>query len=220
MNTYWDLNEEDRGNLTESEVGKFVDAELMLKGVLKVTPLEFVAVPDMPAPSVHVHVVRCGKNRYEEIQVAFATDEQALAFAALRPMAIRQAYINGDYVHYVETIDAPEIIQTHHYTAAEAVALRADFERATAAKATNAKRTEAWNDATRKQSDALKGLWEDWHLCREKAAKLRQIRATFDEYKRIAGADDIAATFLAKVYSPAEIGEALPVLSADRVADE
>jgi len=209
MITYWDLTEEERGTLTEDEVERYLDAELMTKGVLRARPLELVTVPELPPPTRSYYAART-ERRYGRAEFAFESKEEAERFLALRPLVVDSEYLGSsgsvEYVREAET----EIVAVALYTEGEKDAHKRDIEKAGAAKAENERRTREHTEAVKKQTEALKGLWEDWHACREKVRRLNEIRATFEEYKKIAGDDGVAATFLGKVYTPTEIAEALP----------
>lgn len=217
MNTYWDLDEIDRGALTSEDVQKFVDAELMLKGVLKVKPIVLVDVPTVPEPSTKAFVVRFGSTYGRaDSGVAFETLEAAQAFVALRPMSLGSEYLESTSVPYTKRVTDPEIAEVPIFTEEAKNAVRGELRKAAAIKASNEKASEEYTKATRAQESALEGLWEDWTRCREHAAKLRAVADTFADYKRTAGGDAmVAASFLAKVY-PSE----LIVESAERFGFE
>lgn len=208
MKTYWDLGELERGALSAEEVRRYVDAELMLRGVLKVRPLELDPVPETPKPTKVAYVLRAGMARYATIDVAFETLEQARAFLALKPLRLSSEYLGHESVQYVEGVSDFEIVEVTLFTEAEKDAFKVDLRKAGAVKAENERRERAHAEALAKQEEALRGLWEDWHECRAKVARLREIADTFAEYKRIAGDDIVAARFLEKAYPFDEIVDA------------
>lgn len=209
MKTYWDLSERERAAMTSEDVQRYVDAELMLKGVLKVKPLELEPVPVVPDPDAKAFVVRFGsKYGRQRVDAAFATLEAAQAFVALRPVRVDSDYLEGESVEYIAKISDPEIAEVPLFTEERKNAVKADLKKAAAIKASNARRQEEYAKAIREQDDALKGLWEDWARCREEEAKLRDVANTFADYKQTAGDDELAARFLAKVYPPELITEA------------
>lgn len=214
MKTYWDLSEEERGTLTREDVERYVDAELMVKGVLKVKPLVLEPEPAVPEPTQGFFVIRLVGGYGNKAAVVFRSVEDARAFLALRPFALESEWLSSSTVEYVSEIrPEAEVVEMRLLTDAERNAARTELSKAAAIKSENAKRKDAYEKAVREQTTALKGLWEDWHACREKVAKLETIRATFTEYRLIAGDPAVAATFLRKVYSADEIAEALPRLA-------
>lgn len=206
MNTYWDLSESDRAALSSDDVQRYVDAELMLKGVLKVKPVVLEDVPTVSVPTTKAFVVRFGgKYGRQDSGVAFTTLEAAQAFVALRPMTLGSEYLESTSVPYTSTVGDPEIAEVPIFTEEAKNAVRGELRKSAAIKAANEKAAEEYANAARAQESALEGLWEDWTRCRAEAAKLREVADTYEDYKRTAGGDaTVAASFLAKVY-PAEL---------------
>ncbi len=205
MKTYWDLSEQERADLAADDVQRYVDAELMLKGVLKVIPLALEPVPKVPEPTTKAFVVRfAGKYGRADSGVAFATLEAAQAFVALRPLTLGSEYLDSTSVQYTVAVGDAEIAEVPIFTEEAKNAVRNELKKAAAIAATNSKRTEEYGNAVREQEKALSGLWEDWTRCREENARLRAVADTFADYTRTAGDEATASKFLAKVY-PAEI---------------
>lgn len=210
MKTYWDLTEKDRAALTREEVEKFGDAELMTKGVLKVSPLVLEPLPPIPPPAMQCYRVRVGA-RYQQttLDVGFATLEAAQAFLALHPLHIVTQWVKGKNVEAAGVIADHEIVAETMYTTAEVKESTASLERRGAVEIENEKRQRDYDADMKKQSDALEGMWTDWYDCQAKAKHMQRIVDTFNEYVRIAsGARDVAGVFLLKVSSLAEIAEA------------
>jgi hypothetical protein len=112
MTTYWDLSEQERAALTADDVQKYIDAELMLKGVLKVKPLALEPEPTVPVPSTKAFVVRFGgKYGRTDSGVAFDTIESAQAFIALRAVRVESEYMDSTSVPYVGRATDPEIAE-------------------------------------------------------------------------------------------------------------
>lgn len=210
MKTYWDLSEAERGMLTSDDVQKYVDAELMLKGVLKVKPLVLEPVPPCPEPDTRLFFVRfAGKYGRTDSQVAFTTIEAAKAFVALRPVSLSSEYLDGTSVTFSKESSDPEIAEVPTFTEDAKNTASAALRRSAAIKAANEKRSDEYAAAVRTQEKALEGLWDDWSTHREAAAKLRAVADTFEDYKRTAGGDEVlAASFLEKVYPSTLIAEA------------
>ncbi len=210
MRTYWDLSVTERGALVLEDVQRYVDAELMLKGVLKVKPLALETAPDMPTPSGKSFVVRVpGKYGRQDVGVAFSKLSDAQAFLDLRPMGMGSEYVVNTTVAYLTPIVDPEIVELAIFTEAEKATVMGDLKRTAAILAANEKRTEEHRVASKVQEDALRGLWEDWNECRDHTAKLHAVADTFAEYKRTAGGDEaIAVSFLRKVYTDELIAQA------------
>lgn len=210
MQTYWDLSEKDRAALSREDVEKFGDAELMLKGVLKVQPLTLEPLPPVAAPAKQIFRVRVGsKYQQSTLDVGFATAEEAQAFLALGPLHVTAKWLKGKNVEACGPIDEHELVAETMYTAAEVTASTATLERRAAVEAENEKRQREYDDAMKKQADALSGMWEDWYACQEKAMRMQRVVDTFNDYVRITGGQrDVAGTFLLKVFDRDVIREA------------
>jgi hypothetical protein len=203
MITYWDLEPKARSVLSEADVQRYLDAELMLKGVLKVEPLEVDAEPDEPA---------LAKTTYYKLQgfdAVFASSEDASAFAKLKPFKSSYRYLSGysDSIKYVEgvTTESLEVVPIQLCQADAVANAKADLDRVGAIKQANAKKREAHTKALKIQNDALSGLWDDWHESRQAAAQHRKVVDTFAAYVQTAGDHDVAAKFLLKVFSEEQI---------------
>jgi hypothetical protein len=208
MKTYWDLSEDERGVLTREDVQRYLDAELMLKGVLKVRPLELEPVPTVPAPATAVYTIRFG--RYTDSSVAFATANDAQAFLALKPLRVESHYLDGTSVSSLGDMEDAEVVATPIYTKAEIDSCKAELSKRGAIKAANERRESEYLEARKKQDEALKGLWDDWTLCVEREARLRAVAETFADYAVTAGSTVLAEKFLEKVYPAELIDEARP----------
>jgi len=207
MQTYWDLTEKERAALSYEGVQRYVDAELMLKGVLAVPELELAPVPDMPTPDVVVYRPKASA-RFGGFDVAFATDDQARAFLELKPFHIVRDWQLGD-AQIADRLDDARIEIVPAFTRAAADIFRSKLESIKAAKDENDRRKRARDEQQKKVDQALAGLWEDWHACCAKARKVAAINATREKYLKLAGGDEAtAARFLAMVHSEAELAEA------------
>lgn len=223
MKTYWDLTEKDRAALTETDVERFVAAELMTKGVLRAGALELVPEPEMPAPDVELHTVG---HHYGSYRLAFRTADEAARVAAAA-VVVHNDYINGKSVEFLDATatEAVAVQSERAYSKGRLAECRAAIEKATAAKTENDRRRKKHDEASKKERETLKGLWEDWFACRDKAARLREVVGVFEEYTATAGGDrDVAARFLAKVCTPEDITDAREWLGAEipvvEVSDE
>ena len=52
-------------------------------------------------------------------------------------------------------------------------------------------------------------MWEDWHRCCDKAASVKKLLATLDEYERLTEDRALAMAFLGKAFEQCDIDEAL-----------
>ena len=211
MTTYWDLSERERAELSREDVERYVDAELMLKGVLRVKPPVLAAEPEVPQPTKRFFsvTVRGQYNSRDHVGVVFETLEQARAFVALAPMCLESEWLEGSSVQFVSKAREPEIAEMAALTAEEKDAAKADLSQANAIHAANERAKSQYEENLRKQNDALKGLWSDWCECRDKRVNLQKIADTFDDYVRTVGGDvAIASKFLSKVFPKSDIEDA------------
>lgn len=205
LSTYWDLEPKTRAALSESDVQRYVDAELMLKGVLKVEPLLTDPEPDMPVLAKTTHF------KLQGFDAVFATHEQAQQFAALKPQSSDCRYIGGGYsesVKYLKRADDGDrqIVPIDLADADDVANAKAELERVAAIRQANEKKRQDHSKALKLQNDALEGLWADWHERRAEAARHRKLIDTYEAYCKTADGDTIvAARFLQKVFSVEQI---------------
>lgn len=198
MQIYWDLSEKERAALTETDVERFVAAELMTKGVLRAKPFELEPEPALPAWDVEVFVVKTG--HFNKLDLGFKTRDAARA-ALADAVVISSTYINGTSVPMVEPLKDVTIATERFHSQATVDAARAAFEKTGAIRSENERRKRAHEEQTRKERDALAGLWSDWHVCRAKAVEMDRVLETLEDYKRIAGDDEVARQFLHKAFA-------------------
>jgi hypothetical protein len=207
MQTYWDLSEKDRAALSREDVERYQDFELMQKGVLKAPEQpELVPVPARPVPTQAYALA--AEGRYAGLE------RGTLCFfdAAPAKAAMSGAFVmSSDYELGHKALVARPAVAVQEvlvYTEDQATKFRSILMEIKAAEERNARAVERHKEVVRKQEDALKGLWDDWHSCRERNGELQSIVDTFQRYKDLAGDPDVAAKFLREAFSRDEIAEA------------
>ncbi len=204
---YWDLTERERAALTREDVERFIDAELMTKGVLKAREPVLETVPDVAAKMAPRFRIKGDPSDWHGPKLLFATEEQALAFLKLEPEFETSFYNDGVSIshgkRFDKSIDSVQILP-----AAEYDAHKSSLQAAATIRAANKKACEEYDAALKKQNQTLEGLWNDWSTQRQRDHKLRGVMATYEEYRRIAASQDIALRFLRKVHSVNQIEEA------------
>jgi hypothetical protein len=204
--TYWDLEEEERAKLSREEVERFLDAELMTKGVLKVAPLVLDKEPEIgDLVTTPYYWVDGFPN------VLLMTHEDAKTFAALKPHSLGSEYLCGDYrqaVKHAKPLESSDINEVRVTSHDEFVVRRAELEKRASIRAANDKRREQYDRDTKAQSKVLDGVWEDWQRCRNVDEAHRRVVTTFRDYVKTAGDELTAARFLAKVFTFEQISEA------------
>lgn len=201
---YWDLSERERSALTADDVEKFAAFELMQKGVLRSKPLELVPVPEMPEPEVTVYVIEAG---YHTAEIAFPDAETASRAAAMASGAIGTVWIGSDHESSFEPRkDVAGVKPKKVFSQRQLTECRAVIEKSKAAKAENERRTAEHGKRVKAESEALKGMWEDWHHCVALARQMAEVISVFEEYKTTAGGDAVVASrFLTKVFTQTQI---------------
>jgi hypothetical protein len=125
--SYWELSEQERGALTESEVEQYTDYELMRAGVVRVSPPDAPAKPDVPEPDEVLY--RIEAPGHGSLDLAWRTPEAAEG--ALRGAAYLTRKYFGNYetsVHIVEDSEA-KVVGVKAYSKTSYDAYRADLER-------------------------------------------------------------------------------------------
>src|SRR5579859_586132 len=107
MKTYWDLSEKERAALSREDVERYIDAELMMKGVLKVTPLMLEPLPSAPEPTTTYYQVSTGS--VYTLDPLFRTAADAEAFLAMRPCREGREWCTGASIKFVDPLREPEI---------------------------------------------------------------------------------------------------------------
>jgi hypothetical protein len=203
--TYWELSEQERAALTREDVSRYLDAELMTKGVLKVSAPAYQAEPTIPAPTATVFEA-VHETGYGGPSVAFSSVEAAQAFVALGPLSV-----DHDYKADVDSVSPYRslVVRTRSVYSRDQVAARAvDMSRLKEVRDDNERRRVEYEASVKAQDRALDGLWADWHACRAKAERIAKLEATRAEYRKLAGDAETAEIFLGKVFGDAARAEA------------
>ncbi len=208
MITYWDLEPKTRAALSEADVQRYLDVELMLKGVLKVEPLELDPLPELP------EIAKSNWFKVDGFSLVFETADEALRFSQLRPRTTDTKYV-GDYwrssakIEYLKAEQKPgEVVPVLLATEDEIARHSSALDKRSAAEKSNNEKRDAHAKAMKLTNEALKGLWDDWHERRAEAARHRKVVETFESYVKTAGDREVAAKFLLKVFTPEQVGEA------------
>jgi hypothetical protein len=207
IQTYWDLSERDRAELSREDVERYADVELMTKGVLRVDAPKLEPVPQVSEPDVEVFSITAGHTK---LDIAFATAEQARAFVALKPMRRDSHYVNGSWIRYVNPETDWGISADRECSKELADLGRDEFRQANEVKARNLTATEAYQKALTAQQEALSDMWNDWHRQQGKAHTLKRVVDTLESYTLTASGDrSVAFRFLRKAFSDDMILEAI-----------
>ncbi len=229
MNTYWDHTRKERAAMSREDVELFLDAELMMKGVLKVSPPVLDDVPVVASPITKTFFqVETKKALYYALRdlsaFAFSTAEDAQAFLAMHPSMVQDGAHGTKYAQPAEDMRLkPVEVCTHQ----EYLNSKTALEAAEAIKNQNDVAERAFNEAAKKMKEVLTGVWNDWGECRETDRRHKQVHDTLAEYTKTAG-DNLAMAieFLRKAFSDGVIRaafewieEEVPAVLAKKEAD-
>lgn len=221
MSSYWDLSQKERASLTSEQVQYFLDVELMEKGVLKAVPPEFVPVEEIPEPDVTVYGIQCGWHSSRQVYVDVESAQQAAEGA----LALESDYIGNESIYRIGQRQEVTIEPRKVYSPELWQSSKLAIEKNKAAKKENEDRQKIYAEAVKKQDDILSGVWDDWHESRNLESSHARLIATWEKYvENCKGQEDIAATFLQKVYPNPAIeaafewfGKSSPLVKAEPV---
>jgi len=199
MKTYWDFNEKERAKLTEDEVTALLDVELMTKGVKKIVS---------PILKVIQEVVLPKETWFEVAGIFFKDAETAQKFLALEPKITNYDYACGYDYQYARKIDQ-RIEQKQLYNQQDLLNLATILKQNKQAKEENEKLISDYDKNIKEQNSVLDEVWSDYWECKNRACELQKIIDTKAEYLKMTNNDqDLAISFLKKIYSEADIKEA------------
>jgi hypothetical protein len=211
MKTYWDHTNQERAQLSAEYVTSLLDAEMMVAGVRKPTPPVLQEVPASPlgAKSKYFGVHAKGKYGSDEIlEVVFTTAEQAQAFIDLCPCGQDYDYDIGSEFRYAKPLNNAVIQQIELYSWDSINKFHSSLKQWKAASEQNAKLQSSFTEASNKAEKITNKVWEDYYQQRQTLATMTAIADTFDQYKKLTeGNEDLAVTFLGKLYEPETLNE-------------
>lgn len=212
METYWDLSEKQRAELSREEVERYLDAELMTKGILKVEPpiLDPVpAEPEIDKKSFHQFTFKDPRYSYSSYKpdLVFESAEDARAFfKQVRVWRLRDNYEQPSSVEALvpETLAVVDAVSADDFANHKSV-----LDARKAILQENTERRNAFDKAAADMTKCLGGVWDDWNGCRAAGREHQKVIDTMDGYITTAGGStDIAASFLTKAFTELEITEA------------
>ncbi len=209
MQTYWDHTEQERAAMSREDVGRFLDLELMRKGVLKVKQPELEPVPHVETPEeTKYFAVQWKDSQYSyslhDLAVAFTTAQDAEAFLKLNFVRVCSAY--GVSKNYVEHLTGASIVEATALRHDDYLNCKARLDESQEAKNRNEKLQSEFKTAAKTMDDALADVWSNWSECRDAQATHQQVMDTWNEYRQLANGDeDTARKFLRKVFSDDDV---------------
>lgn len=197
--TYWDLSGPERAALKEADVARFCDIELMTKGVLRPPELKLLPEEAVEMDLLTVYGIEVdGEYSKQKLDLAFEDASSAQDFLEQAPYRLVHDYHCGDYVR---PITGASVVSMRVATEATRTAHKAELDRVAANKAANEKARRDYRDGVRKTDEALAQLWADYREQQQLAARVAEVRRTWETYKALANGDEsVARQFLSKAF--------------------
>lgn len=196
MKTYAEYTKRERSEMTEEQVKALLDAELMVKGVLKVAPPVLQKIEEVELRSTIY---------FEAGGVYFDTAEQAASFLKLNPKKDSYDYQVGYEIKYPEPLEQ-EIKQVKLYDRVDVLNAKLVLSKNHKAKEANEQEEKRYQEAVKKVGAVLDEVWSDWNRCRSLAYYHKKVVDTRAEYMKLIGGDEaLAETFLRKAFRVDEI---------------
>lgn len=202
MRKYWDLDQEERGALTEEQMRAFDAFALMEAGI--VSPKAPTLLPEK-APNLAretKYVINFMDGYRKTLSVAFDTPEQARAFLDLKPIFVDNIWLgHGSEPCYRHLGDATYEAQALP-TQDTVLAVKSQIDVYKANSDTNRKNSEAYQTAVKKATETTKGMWEDWRECQALVEQVKDVGMTYQRYLAMCdGNVEHARKFLETTYS-------------------
>lgn len=203
----------------EELMNKFLRYRLMERGITRPLPYEPIPEPDRPEYKTTTrYELVCGSNT---TGILFADPGALAKFLELNPISTDNDWYLKHYTGTELNIVGWETNKDFTLRSVDTIS-QEDSKRITAwgqeRNRIREKNKEGEKEATTGQDDyneVVSQLNDEWRAAGAQVAKHMQVIATFEEYKRMAGDEQIARTFLEKAYSTAAIEAALAFQSDD-----
>lgn len=194
--SYWDHTEQERAAMQPEDVTRQLDAELMIEGVLKPTPPPKARdVKDIEIPTTTRFVAKWNHSD----GIAFETQAQAEAFAALKPLRFEREWEADRYFTKPMTI---EVTAEKLPGEDDIKAFKAQLVAVKAERQANEKAKIDFDEAMKKVDRVTRGVWDDWREQASKLSNMKKVQKTFNEYLAMTSGDrGLAVAFLLKVFT-------------------
>jgi len=207
---YWDLEEVERGSLTDDQMNMVTAHALMEAGLLNPEPPVMLPEEAPELPKETLYRLRQEGRYGNSLAIAFRTPQEAEACIKLRPITIDQQWVGHSHQEVIKgdqslTFEAVQVVPE-----AAMNARKAEVERYNANKTANVQAQDTYKKARDKADSALTSIWEDQRRCQQLVHDIAKVRKTFDEYKYMCNDDErTARKFLAKTFSQELVTKAL-----------
>lgn len=212
MKRYWDYSEQGRAGMSSETVESLLKAELMEAGVEDVKPIELEAIPDVTvAKKVAWKVGYDSKyGSKSHFDCVFETQDQALAFVALKPQHSEYDYNIGSNYIYPVAVSGLCVEQAEMFDHASVLTVTPQLQQIAAIKKRNEELSNDFREKSKAISNVCDGVWENWHDCGSKKLDVERIQDTYREYLGICdGNADAAMKFLRKTFGDERVNRAI-----------
>ncbi len=204
--TYWDVPEGQRHSLTDEDLEQFCKVELAEAGYVYPKPPKVLPenAPTIETTTFYQPML----DRYNRLNIAFATMEGAAAFLKLQAVEVADDYRTD--TRHSKPIAGMSIEPVELPTETQLDSVKQALAEAKGNKEANRKAREEHDKDVRACDDLIESVRENFRNRVAHEDQLQRVRDTFAEFLEIAGGDALIATrFLLKQRSQENVAEAL-----------
>lgn len=207
MKSYYDFQPQERATLTEEQVEEMVEIQMMIDGVVKPTPPRLrKRLEDVPVPKKSVYRVVHGTGSHA-LNIAFATEEEARAFLAMKPLAIHSDWETR--TDYFEPLDRPGVKLEMIATEEAITTYKADLKEVAAQKTSAEDESRKYNEKMKAVQRVRDRVFGDWQDQIDKFGELCNVKMAYADFLRLAKGDaDMALACLRKAFGEDVVLEA------------
>jgi len=199
---YWDHEPRARALMTREDVQKFIDFELMSKGVLKI---EAPTLQEIVPVEIKTETFYKVQNGYYDV-ICFRTLEEANTFLTLHPFKSDYSYEAGSRLYYASPQTDLTIQPVSLATKADYMNALAQMKANQATETANAQLEKEFQESAKAMEDVTNGLFEDWHEQQATERRAQKIPETWNRYLAMSKHDpEIATQFLLKLFTAEDI---------------
>lgn len=204
--------------MSSETVESLLKAELMEAGIEDVQPLELEEIPDVTVAKRVAWKVGYD-NKYgskSHFDCVFATQEQALAFVALKPQHSDYDYNIGNNYIYPVAVSGLCVEQAEMFDHASVLTVTPQLQQIAAIKKRNEELASEFREKSKAIANVCDGVWEDWNNCGSKKLDVERIHHTYSEYLGICdGNAEAAMKFLRKTFGDDRVNRAVEWLGEE-----
>lgn len=209
--TYWDLSDHDRAKIAPEDLTKYIDIELMEKGILRPAPLELEPEesPEVPL-RFYYRIQYAGYWSDNKLELLFTNQEDARDFIDTWIVDKSILVVSYDGRNLAGPIVGPTITSEELPLKDDVLKRKAEIDSYEGAKKRNDKKRTDYERDLKLVASTASIIEEDWHRCMALEDTYQKIRNTYNTYLKMTKDDEvIALRFLRKVYEDSLIAMAL-----------